>query len=92
MAVLRRVSAQAVLPWIRAFAQEHTTKPEPGGRTSILERDERWQYLKQKRHKLWSWKALDRDTGPRLAWECGRRDQATLQQLIDRLAQGDVQR
>jgi len=90
LAFLLRVSAQAVLTWIRACAQEHTKKPEPGGRTLILELDEMWQYLKQKRHTLWSWNALDRDTGPLLDWECGRRDKATMQKLIDRLAQGDV--
>jgi len=49
-----------------------------------------WHYLKKKRQKLWIWKALDRDTGQLLDWECGRRDKATLQKLVDRLAQWDV--
>jgi hypothetical protein len=40
--------------------------------------DEMWHYLKQKRRKVWIWKALDRDTGQLLDWECGRRDKATL--------------
>src|SRR5262245_47990463 len=40
IAFLLRVSAQAVLTWICAFAQEHTEKPEPMGRTIILELDE----------------------------------------------------
>jgi insertion element IS1 protein InsB len=40
----------------------------------------------KKRHKLWIWKALDRDTGHLLDWECGRRDAATLKKLVDRLA------
>jgi insertion element IS1 protein InsB len=44
----------------------------------------------KKRHKLWIWKALDRDTGHLLDWECGRRDAATLKKLVDRLAQWDV--
>jgi insertion element IS1 protein InsB len=90
MAFLLRVSAQAVLTWIRAFAQEHMEKPEPVGRPIILELDERWHYLEKQRHKRWIWKALDRDTGQLLDWECGRRDKATLQKLIDRLAQWDV--
>jgi insertion element IS1 protein InsB len=90
IAFLLRVSAQAVLTWICAFAQEHTEKPEPMGRTIILELDEMWHYLKKKRHKLWIWKALDRDTGQLLDWECGRRDKATLKKLVGRLAAWDV--
>ena len=91
IAFLIRVSAQAVLNWIQAFAREHTEKPEPTGRTIVLELDEMWHYLKKKRQKLWIWKALDRDTGQLLDWECGRRDKATLQKMVDRLAQWDVQ-
>jgi IS1 family transposase len=34
--------------------------------------------MKKKRQKLWIWKALDRETGQLLDWECGRRDKATL--------------
>jgi insertion element IS1 protein InsB len=49
-----------------------------------------WHYLKKKRCKLWIWKALDRDTGQLLAWECGRRDKATLKKMVDRLAKWDV--
>jgi insertion element IS1 protein InsB len=45
---------------------------------------------KKKRQKLWIWKALDHDTGQLLDWECGRRDKATLQKLVDRLVQWDV--
>jgi insertion element IS1 protein InsB len=44
----------------------------------------------KKRHKLWIWKALDRDTGDLLDWECGHRDAATLKKLVDRLASWDV--
>jgi insertion element IS1 protein InsB len=38
----------------------------------------------------WIWKALDRDTGRLLDWECGRRDASTLKKLVDRLAPWDV--
>src|SRR5262245_1460243 len=65
LALLLRVSAQAVRTWGRDFANEPKEKPEPTGRPIILKRDERWHSLKKKRHKLWIWKALDRDTGPR---------------------------
>ena len=49
-----------------------------------------WHYLTRKRRKLWIWKALDRDTGQLLDWECGRRDKATLKKLVDRLVPWDV--
>jgi insertion element IS1 protein InsB len=90
IAFLLRVSAQAVLNWIRAFAKAHEEKPEPTGRTIVLELDEMWHDLKQKRRKLWIWKALDRETGQLLDWACGRRDQVTLQKMVDRLATWEV--
>lgn len=90
LAFLLRVSAQSVRNWIRAVAKAHEEKPEPVGKTIVLELDEMWHYLKQKRRKLWIWKALDRDPGQRLDWECGRRDKATLKKMVKRLAQWDV--
>jgi len=47
-------------------------------------------FPQKKRHTLWIWKALDRDTGHLLDWECGRRDAATLKKLVDRLIPWDV--
>jgi insertion element IS1 protein InsB len=90
IAFLLRVSAQTVLNWIRTFATEHSKKPDPTGKTIVLELDEMWHDLKRKRRKLWIWKALDRDTGQLLDWECGRRDKTTLKKLVDRLAPWDV--
>jgi insertion element IS1 protein InsB len=90
LALLLRVSAQSVRHWLRAFATAHDEQPEPTGRTSVLERDEMGHSLKNKRQKLWIWKALDRDPGQLLDWEGGRRDKATLQKLVARLAQGGV--
>ncbi len=90
IAFLLRVSAQAILNWIRTLAKQYQEKPEPTGKTIILELDEMWHYLKKKRHKLWIWKALDQGTGQLLDWECGRRDKATLKKMVDRLAQWDV--
>jgi transposase len=52
IASLRRVSAQSVLNWIGACAKEQEKKPEPTGKTIILELDEMWHYLKKKRCKL----------------------------------------
>jgi insertion element IS1 protein InsB len=90
IAFLLRVSAQSILNWIRTFAKEHYEKPEPAGKTIVLELDEMWHYLKKKRQKLWIWKALDRDTGQLLDWECGRRDKRTLKKMVERLSQWDV--
>jgi IS1 family transposase/transposase-like protein len=90
IAFLVRVSAQSVLNWIRDFATAHYEKPEPTGRTIVLELDEMWHYLKKKRQKLWIWKALDQETGQLPDWECGRREKATLKKMVDRLAPLDV--
>jgi len=57
---------------------------------TALERDEMWHDVQKKRQKLWIWKALDQGTGQLLDWECGRRDKATLKELVDRLARWDV--
>ena len=85
-----RVSAQAVLNWIRTFAQKYQEKPEPTGRGILLELDEMWHDVKKKRQTLWIWKALDQDTGQLLDWECGRRDKATLKKMVDHLASRDM--
>jgi insertion element IS1 protein InsB len=90
MAILLRVSTQAVLTWSRDLATAYYEKPEPTGRTIVLQRDAMGHSLKHKRGKLWMWKALDRDTGQLLDWEWGRRDKKTLQKMVDRLAQWDV--
>jgi transposase-like protein len=63
IAFLLRVSTQSVLNWIRTFAKAHEEKPEPAGKTIVLQLDEMWHYLKRKRQKLWIWKALDHDSG-----------------------------
>jgi insertion element IS1 protein InsB len=40
----------------------------------------------KKARKLWIWKALERgDTDRLIDWECGDRDQATLERLLGRL-------
>jgi insertion element IS1 protein InsB len=90
IAFLSRVSAQSVLNWIRAFAQEHYEKPRPTGSIIVIELDEMWHYLKKKRQKLWIWKAFDPDSGKLLDWECGGRDKVTLKKMVDRLAQFNV--
>src|SRR5947209_18027371 len=39
----------------------------------------------KKASKLWIWKALERDTGRLIDWECGDRDRVTLEPLLGRL-------
>ena len=90
IAFLLQVAAQAVLNWIRAVAKDHCEKPKPRGRTLVLHLDAMWHYLKNKRQKVWIWKALAQETGPRLDLEGGRRDKATWQKMVDRLAPWDV--
>ena len=85
IAFLLHVFAQAVRTRIRDGTQASDEKPEPTGRTIILQRDELWHSLKKKRGKLWIWQALDRDTRQLLNWEYGQRDKATLQKIVDRL-------
>ena len=92
LAGLLRVSAQAVRTWIRGCAKDSCEKREPTGSTIILPRDARWHSLKKQRRKRWLGKALDRATGQRLDWECGRRDKQTRKTMVDRLAPWDVQR
>ncbi len=84
-------SPSTILEWIRNFGSEHAKPPEPQETGAVvLELDEMWHYLKKKKQKLWIWKALCRDTGELIAWECGHRDKATLQKLVQRLEKWSV--
>ena len=81
-----------VLKWIRTFAKKHTPKPTlPPEATVILELDEMWHYIGKKKNKLWIWKALDRNTGHLIDWQCGGRNTQTLEKLTNRLAALNVQ-
>src|SRR3954470_19847077 len=44
----------------------------------------------KKSKKLWIWKAFERGTGRLIDWECGGRDQATLDRLLERLERWGV--
>ena len=86
------VHASSVLKWIRAFAKTYAQKSEvPNTQVVRLELDEVWHYLGKKKHKLWIWKALDRNTGHLMDWECSGQDKQTLSKLIDRLAAFNVE-
>jgi IS1 family transposase len=90
IAKILRASPSTILQWIRDFANQHAQPPEPQTDAVVLELDEMWHYLKKKKQKLWIWKALCRDTGELIGWECGHRDKATLKKLIQRLEKWNV--
>ena len=86
------VHVSSVLKWIRTFAKTHAQKPQLSNtQVVILELDEMWHYLGNKKNKLWIWKALDRNTAHLIDWECGGRDKQTLAKLIDRLSALNVE-
>ena len=75
-----------VLQWIRNFAKKQAPKPTfSPGITLVLELDEMWHYIAKKKNKLWIWKALDRNTGHLIDWQCGGRNAETLKKLTSRL-------
>ena len=82
-----------VLQWIRTFAKKQAPKPtlSPGARV-VLELDEMWHYIGNKKNKLWIWKALDRNTGHLIDWECGGRNAETLKKLTNRLKTFNVKK
>ena len=77
-----------VLKWIRTYAKKYAPKPTLSpGTPVVLELDEMWKpYIGNKKNKLWIWKALDRNTGHLIDWQCGGRNAQTLEKLIHRLA------
>ena len=46
-----------------------------------LELDELWSFVGHKRHKVWLWLAVDRDTRRIVAWVLGSRGEATARRL-----------
>ncbi len=80
------IHVTTVLAWIRTSAKKHAPKPTLSpGTTVVLELDEMWHYIGKKKNKLWIWKALDRNTGYLIDWQCGGRNTETLEKLTSRL-------
>src|SRR5512144_1526992 len=87
IAFLKSVVASTVLNWVRQFARQWAAKPKPAPEgVIVMELDEIWHFIGHKGKKLWIWLAFCRDTGQLVDWQCGDRDQATLDQLLARLA------
>src|SRR3954467_14333248 len=70
-----------------AGAVRRRLRPEArAGRTSGGDRARRDVALSEKKSEpLWIWKAWDRASGQLVDWECGGRDKATCERLIERL-------
>ena len=83
---LFNIHVTTVLKWGRSYAKKHAPKRtfSPGS-TVVLELDEMWHYIGKKKNKLWIWKALDRNTGYLIDWQCGGRNTETLEKLTHRL-------
>ena len=48
--------------------------------------DEFWSFVGSKAHQRWTWYLLERRTGLIVAWQNGRRQDAVLQALLDKVA------
>lgn len=51
-----------------------------------VEMDEFWSFVGSKKHRRWTWYAVERKGGAIVAWQNGRRDNATCQKLLDKIA------
>lgn len=92
IAKLFNTHVTTILKWIRTSAKKHAPKRTLSpGTTVVLELDEMWHYIGNKKNKLWIWKALDRNTGHLIDWECGRRDKQTLEKLMARLSSLNIE-
>ena len=79
------VSTPTIQAWIEQFAKVYWAKAR-ARRSSRGDRARRDVALSEKKsNQLWIWKAWDRATGQLVDWECGGRDKATCQRLIERL-------
>ena len=84
-AKLLGVSTPTIQAWIEQFAQGLCPEAR-AGRPGGGDRAGRDVALPEKKsNQLWIWKAWDRATGRLVDWECGGRDAATAQRLIERL-------
>lgn len=51
IAKLFKVTPKAICDWVKIYAKENYTKPEPQGEAVIVELDEMWHFLKSKKTK-----------------------------------------
>jgi IS1 family transposase/transposase-like protein len=92
IAFLKGVVPSTILNWVRHCARRWAAKPQPGAEgVLVMELDEVWHFVGRKARKVWIWLAFCRDTGQLVDWQCGPRDQETLDQLLERLTAWNVQ-
>ena len=85
------VSAQSVMRRVRDHARERPLPQAGAGGARGRGRDRRDGALRRKKtRKLWIWKAFERATGRLIDRECGDRDRATLDRLLERLERWGV--
>src|SRR5512143_1133790 len=66
---LKSVVPSTILRWVRRFAQQRAAKPHPDpGGVIVMEIDEVWHFVGNKKNKLWIWLAFCRDTGQLVDW------------------------
>ncbi len=52
IAKLLKVSAQSVFVWMKSFAENNYSKPDPTDDSVVLELDEMWHFLRSKKDKF----------------------------------------
>jgi insertion element IS1 protein InsB len=78
------VSRQQVMKWLQAWVAQLPSLGEtllPALPTDILEVDEAWSFVAQRRNKRWLWTVLCRRTRQIIAWVIGDHSEATCQRL-----------
>ena len=82
------VARQTIARWLREAADAVTDEepPPPTTATSlVLELDEVWSFVQQRRQKAWLWVALERTSRRVIAWVSGDRSAHTAQALWHKL-------
>lgn len=64
------------------ICHKHDEKLKPRGNTIILTLNTMWHHVKQKRHKFWIWKAMDRDLRRLPILVHGHCDRAASHQMV----------
>jgi hypothetical protein len=79
------VSTPSILNWIRVHAATHAPSTGAGRERGCHGTGRTLAFPSKKKNKLWIWLAFDRSGQRRIDWECGNRDAATLNRLLERL-------
>jgi len=50
-----------------------------------VEMDEFWSFAGNKKNRRWTWYAIERNSGVLVAWQNGKRDNATFKKLLEKM-------